>query len=154
MEKTTISVLNNVKDDAIRNYRLFKWELVEEIGGLKETTLTFSRNDEVSYYKDLVKLENKFNRVYSIPNWIQYILVGIALVYVTTIMILWLTHVFTFDKSIIAIVLAVPTAVILLINVGISYLRNKQMLNHINNKEAKYKIYQEKVDQLINKSQN
>ncbi len=30
MEKVEIKVLNNVKEDAKRNYQLFKWVLVEE----------------------------------------------------------------------------------------------------------------------------
>ena len=150
MEKIEIKVLNNVKDDAIRNYRLFKWELLEEKSDLKETTLIFSRDNEVSYYNQLVKLENKFNNIYTIPSWIQYLLVGITLIYVTVIMILWLTKIMNFDKSIIVIILAIPTAILLLLNVFFSYLRNKQLNNHINKKEEKYKIYQDKVDELIN----
>ena len=153
MEKVEITVLNNVKDDAIRNYRLFKWELVEEKAGLKETTLTFSRNNEVSYYQELVKLENRFNQVYSIPSWTSYVLIGLTLIYVTTIMILWLTHILNFDKSIVIIILAIPTAVLLLLNVFLSFLRNKELMKHINKKEEKYKIYQQKIDELINKSQ-
>ena len=47
MEKVEITVLNNVKDDAIRNYRLFKWELVEEKAGLKENT--FDGNEYTEY---------------------------------------------------------------------------------------------------------
>ena len=148
MEKVEIKVLNNVKDDAIRNYELFKWKLVEQTPDLKETTLVFERDNEVSYYPELVKLENKFNKVFSIPGWLFYVLIGITLVYVTTIAILWLTHVLNVDKGILVIIIAIPTGVLLLLNVFLTYLRNKEMDYHINKKEEKYRIYQEKVDKI------
>ena len=148
MEKVEIKVLNNVKDDAIRNYELFKWHLIEEKPDLKETTLVFERDNEVSYYPELVKLEDKFNKVFTIPGWLTYVLVGITLVYVTLMAILWLTHVLTVDKPIFVIILAIPTGVLLMINVFLSYLRNKQMDYHINKKDEKYRVYQEKVDSI------
>ena len=148
MEKVEIKVLNNVKDDAIRNYELFKWKLVEQTPDLKETTLVFERDNEVSYYPELVKLENKFNKVFSIPGWLFYVLIGITLVYVTTIAILWLTHVLNVDKGILVIIIAIPTGILLLLNVFLTYLRNKEMDYHINKKEEKYRIYQEKVDKI------
>lgn len=148
MEKVEIKVLNNVKDDAIRNYELFKWKLVEQTPDLKETTLVFERDNEVSYYPELVKLENKFNKVFSIPGWLFYVLIGITLVYVTTIAILWLAHVLNVDKGILVIIIAIPTGVLLLLNVFLTYLRNKEMDYHINKKEEKYRIYQEKVDKI------
>ena len=148
MEKVEIKVLNNVKEDAIKNYQLFKWQLVEQHSDLKETTLVFERDNEVSYYPELVKLENDFNKVYSIPGWIFYVLIAITLVYVTTIAILWLTHCLPVEKGVMVIILAIPTGILLLINVGFSYLRNKQMDYHINNKDEKYQKYQEKVDKI------
>ena len=148
MEKVEIKVLNNVKDDAIKNYELFKWTLVEEKPDLKETTLVFERDNEVSYYPELVKLEEKFNKVYSIPSWLTYVLVGITLVYVTLMAILWLTKVLTVDKPMFVIIIAIPTGVLLMINVFLSYLRNRQMDYHINKKEEKYRVYQEKVDSI------
>ena len=149
MEKVEIKVLNNVKDDAIKNYELFKWKLVEQVPDLKETTLVFERDNEVSYYPELVKLENKFNKVFSIPGWIFYLLIAITLVYVTTVAILWLTHVLNVEKGILVIIIAIPTGVLLLLNVFLTYLRNKEMDYHINKKEEKYRIYQEKVDRII-----
>ena len=148
MEKVEIKVLNNVKDDAIRNYELFKWKLVEQVPDLKETTLVFERDNEVSYYPELVKLENKFNKVFSIPGWIFYLLIAITLVYVTTVAILWLTHVLNVEKGILVIIIAIPTGILLLLNVFLTYLRNKEMDYHINKKEEKYRIYQEKVDRI------
>lgn len=151
MEKVEIKVLNNVKKDAIRSYELFLWRLEEEKNDLKESTLVFSRDDQVSYYPELVRLEKQFNKVYSIPSWASYILIGIALVYVSVMAILWLTHVITSDKSYFAIIIAVPTGVLLLINVLFTYLRNKQLNNFLNTKEDRYKKYQEKVNQLMSK---
>ena len=151
MEKVEIKVLNNVKKDAIRSYELFLWRLEEEKNDLKESTLVFSRDDQVSYYPELVRLEKQFNKVYSIPGWASYILIGIALVYVSVMAILWLTHVITLDKSYFAIAIAVPTGVLLLINVLFTYLRNKQLNNFLNTKEERYKKYQEKVNQLISR---
>lgn len=148
MEKVEITVLNNVKDDAIKNYQLFKWRLIEERNNLKETTLVFERDNEVSYYQDLVKLEDKFNKVYTIPGWLFYVLVGITLIYVTLIAILWLTHSLPMEKSQMILLLAIPTGVLLLINVFLSYLRNKEMDYHINNKEEKYRKYQQKIDEI------
>ena len=148
MEKVEIKVLNNVKDDAIKNYELFKWKLVEQVPDLKETTLVFERDNEVSYYPELVKLENKFNKVFSIPGWIFYLLIAITLVYVTTVAILWLTHVLNVEKGILVIIIAIPTGILLLLNVFLTYLRNKEMDYHINKKEEKYRIYQEKVDKI------
>ena len=148
MEKVEIQVLNNVKDDAIRNYQLFKWQLVEEKSDLKETTLVFERDNEKSYYPQLVELENKFNKVYSIPSWIFYVLIGLTLVYVTTIAILWLTKALNVEKSVMVLILAIPTGILLLINVFVSYLRNKEMDYHLNKKEEKYRKYQEKVDKI------
>ena len=148
MEKVEIKVLNNVKEDAIKNYELFKWKLIDEKPDLKETTLTFERDNEVSYYAELVKLENKFNKVYTIPGWVFYILTSLTLIYVTLIAVLWLTHTLPVEKSTLVIILAVPTGVLLLINVFITYLRNKELDHHLNRKDDKYRVYQEKVDQI------
>ena len=148
MEKVEIKVLNNVKEDAKKNYQLFKWVLVDEKEDLKETTLVFQRDDQVPYYNELVKLENKFNKVYSIPAWIGYALIGLILVYVSTIAILWLTHILNVEKQFLVIILAIPTGVLLLANVGISYLRNRELQYHLTKKEEKYRKYQEKVDAL------
>ena len=46
------------------------------------------------------------------------------------------------------IILAVPTGILLLLNVFFTYLRNKEMDYHINKKEEKYRSYQEKVDKI------
>ena len=151
MEKIEIKVLNNVKADAIRNHQLFKWVLVDEKPDLKETTLVFERDNEVSYYNDLVKLEKNFNKVYSIPGWVSFVVLGLTLVYVTIIAILWLTHVINVDKSMIAIIMALPAGVMLLVNVFLTFLRNKEFRNHIEHIEEKYQKYQKKVDELVKK---
>ena len=151
MEKVELKVLNNVKDDAKKNYELFKWKLEEEKSDLKETTLVFSRDENMPHYEEIVKLENKFNKVYSIPSWIFYVLIVITLVYVSVIGILFLTKVLNFDKSIVAVIIAVPTGILLLVNVGLSYLRNRQMAYHLNKKEEKYAKYQAKIDEILNK---
>ena len=148
MEKVEIKVLNNVKEDAKKNYQLFKWVLVEEKEDLRETTLVFQRDDQVPYYQELVKLENQFNKVYSIPSWIAYGLIGLILVYVTTIAILYLTHIINVEKQILVLILAIPTGVLLLANVFITYLRSKEMNYHLTKKEEKYAKYQKKVDEL------
>lgn len=148
MEKIEIKVLNNIKDDAIKNYTLFKWVLVEEKPDLTETTLVFQRDDQVSYYKELVKLEKQFNNVYTIPAWIGYALIGLILVYVSTIAILWLTHVLNIEKQLMVVILAVPTGVLLLLNVFISFMRGRQMQYHITHKDEKYLKYQKKIDEL------
>ena len=149
MEKIEIKVLNNVKEDAKKNYQLFKWVLVDEKEDLKETTLTFQRDDQVPYYQELVKLENKFNKVYSIPGWVGYSLIGLILVYVTTIAILYLTHIINVEKQLLILILAIPTGLLLLLNVFISYLRSKEMNYHLTKKEEKYVKYQKKVDELV-----
>ena len=148
MEKVEIKVLNNIKEDAKRNYQLFKWVLISEKEDLKETTLVFERDDQVPYYQELVKLENKFNKVYSIPGWIAYGLIGLILVYVTTIAILYLTHILELEKQLLVLILAIPTGVLLLANVFITYLRGKEMNYHLTKKEEKYAKYQKKVDEL------
>ena len=149
MEKIEIKVLNNVKEDAKKNYQLFKWVLVDEKEDLKETTLTFQRDDQVPYYRELVKLENKFNKVYSIPGWVAYSLIGLILAYVTTIAILYLTHIINVEKQFLVLILAIPTGILLLLNVFISYLRSKEMNYHLTKKEEKYVKYQKKVDELV-----
>ena len=149
MERTEIKVLNNVKEDAIKNYELFKWKLVEQKPDLKETTLVFERDNEVSYYQELVNLEEKFNKVYTIPSWLFYVFIGITLGYVSVMAILWLTKVINIEKGYFVIILAIPSGILLLLNVFFTYLRNKEMDNHINKKDEKYRIYQEKVDKLV-----
>ena len=115
---------------------------------LKETTLVFQRDDQVPYYQELVKLENKFNKVYTIPGWIGYALIALTLVYVSTIAILWLTHILNLEKQYLVIILAVPTGILLLANVFISYLRNREMHYHLTKKEEKYAKYQKLVDEI------
>ena len=149
MEKIEIKVLNNVKEDAKKNYQLFKWVLVEEKTDLRETTLVFERDNEVSYYPELVKLENKFNKVYSIPGWIGYALIGLILVYVTIIAILWLTHIVDLEKQYFVIILAIPTGVLLLLNVLFTFLRGREMNYHLTKKDEKYAKYQKLVDELV-----
>lgn len=150
MEKTEIKVANNVKKDAIQNYALFKWNLVEEQEDLKETKLVFERDDSLPYYKKLVALENKFNNVYTIPGWFGYGFIFMILGYVTTLTILWLTHVLDVEKGVFVLILAIPTGVMLLLNVLLTYLRSKQMRDHIEKKELKYQKYQKLVDKLEN----
>ena len=149
MEKIEIKVLNNVKEDAKKNYQLFKWVLVEEKTDLRETTLVFERDNEVSYYPELVKLENKFNKVYSIPGWIGYALIGLILVYVTIIAILWITHIVDLEKQYFVIILAIPTGVLLLLNVLFTFLRGREMNYHLTKKDEKYAKYQKLVDELV-----
>ena len=148
MEKVEIKVLNNIKEDAKKNYQLFKWVLVSEKEDLKETTLVFERDDQVPYYDELVKLEDRFNKVYTIPGWIGYALIGLILLYATSIAILWLTHIINIEKSLLILILAIPTGILLLGNVFISYLRNKEMNYHLTKKEEKYVKYQKKIDEL------
>lgn len=148
MEKIEIKVLNNIKDDAIKNYTLFKWVLIEEKPNLKETTLVFERDDQMDHYQEIVKLEKQFNNVYKIPGWIGYVLIGITLIYVTVIAILWITHILDMDKQSMIILLAVPTGVLLLLNVLFTYLRNREMQYHLNHKDEKYLKYQKKIDEI------
>ena len=138
MEKIEIKVLNNIKDDAIKNYTLFKWVLIEEKPNLKETTLVFERDDQMDHYQEIVKLEKQFNNVYKIPGWIGYVLIGITLIYVTVIAILWITHILDMDKQSMIILLAVPTGVLLLLNVLFTYLRNREMQYHLNHKDGEH----------------
>lgn len=151
MEKVTINVLNNVKEDAKKNYELFEWKLIEEKNDLKETTLTFERDNSVSYYSELVKLENKFNRIYHIPSWVSYALIVVILIYVTTIAILWKCKAFDFDKAGVVLLMAIPTGVLLLVNTFITFLRSRDFNNHVNHKEEKYELYRSKISQLRNK---
>lgn len=151
MEKVKIQVLNNVAKDAIRNYTLFEWKLVEQKEDLKETTLVFERDDETPYYHELVKLENDFNKVYSIPAIVPYIFIILTLLYVSTMAILWLTHVINVEKVVFVIMLAIPTGVFLLLNVFVTFLRTRQMNYHLTKKEEKYQKYQKKVNELTGK---
>ena len=148
MEKIEIKVLNNVREDAKRTHQLFKWKLVEEKIDLKETTLVFERDNEVSYYPQLVKLENSFNKVYTLPSWLSYVLIGLTLVYVTAIMILWLTKVLNLEKQYVVIILAIPTGILLLLNVLLTYLRNRELSKFTTKKEERYQKYQSLVDEL------
>ena len=151
MEKVKIQVLNNVAKDAIRNYTLFEWKLVEQKEDLKETTLVFERDDETPYYHELVKLENDFNKVYSIPAFVPYIFIILTLLYVSTMAILWLTHVINVEKVVFVIMLAIPTGILLLLNVFVTFLRTRQMNYHLTKKEEKYQKYQKKVNEVMGK---
>lgn len=148
MEKTTITIKNNVKEDCKKNYQLFEWTLLEEKNDLSETTLTFFRDNEVPYYQELVKLENRFNNVYTIPSWISYILIGLILIYVSLMAILFISKAIDIKKEMFVLILAVPTGILLLTNIFISYLRHKQLMEHINNKEKKYLKYQSLIEQI------
>ena len=148
MEKVEIKVLNNVKEDAKKNYQLFKWNLVEEKNDLRETTLVFSRDENMPHYQEIVKLEERFNRVYTLPSWLSYAINGLFLVYVSVMAILWITKVVEVDKAIFVILLAIPTGVLLLANVLLTFLRNKEMSNFLNHKEEKYQKYQKLVDEI------
>ena len=148
MEQVEIKVLNNVKDDAIKNYQLFRWVLVKETPGLKETTLVFERDDSMKHYNEIKKLETKFNNVYTIPSFLPYVFVVITLIYVSVIAILWLTHVLDVEKSILVVILAIPSGVLLLANVLITFLRQRQMNYHLNKKEEKYEKYKKLIEEL------
>lgn len=148
MDKTEIKVLNNVKEDAKRNFQLFKWNLVSEHNDLKETTLVFERDENMPHYFEITKLEERFNRVYSIPSWIFYSLIVLTLIYVSIMTILWFTKVINVEKHIFVIILAIPTGLLLLLNVFLSFLRTRQMSNHLNHKEEKYQKYQKLIDNL------
>ena len=78
-----------------------------------------------------------------------YSLIGLILVYVTTIAILYLTHIINVEKQLLILILAIPTGILLLLNVFISYLRSKEMNYHLTKKEEKYAKYQKKVDELV-----
>ncbi|MCR5184832.1 MAG: hypothetical protein K6C32_01975 [Bacilli bacterium] len=151
MSKVTITVLNNTRDDAIKNYQLFEWKLIEEKKDLKETTLTFERDENTPYYPELVALEEKFHKVYTFPSWLSYVLIAITLIYVSVIAILWISHVIDVKKEILVIILAIPTGVLLLINTGLSFLRSRQMNHHILHKEEKYQEYAKKIEEIKKK---
>ena len=149
MEKVEIKVLNNVAKDAIRNYTLFDWKLIEQKEDLSETTLVFERDDQTPYYHEIVKLENDFNKVYSIPAIVPYIFIIITLFYVSIMTVLWLTHVLNIEKIVFVVILAIPTGILLLLNVFVTYLRTRQMTYHLTRKEEKYQKYQKKVNEIM-----
>ena len=152
MEKVEIKVLNNVAKDAIRNYTLFDWKLIEQKEDLSETTLVFERDDQTPYYHEIVKLENDFNKVYSIPAIVPYIFIIITLFYVSIMTVLWLTHVLNIEKIVFVVILAIPTGILLLLNVFVTYLRTRQMTYHLTRKEEKYQKYQKKVNEIMGKN--
>lgn len=150
MEKLSLKVTHPQKADAIRCHELFFWKLEKEKKlGANQYLLEFTR-EEVPHLYRIKELEKQFFRTSNIPLWLLIVIPVIAIIYITVMFILVQSKTIKASELIKSILISVPTAVLLVISMGLTFFRNKQTMNYIAHHDERIKEYELKVKELTN----
>ena len=148
MEKLTLKVTHQQKTDAIKCHEMFSWKLEKE-EKLEPNIyqIDFVREDVPNL--DRIKiLEKQFFRTSSIPLWLLIVIPAIAIIYITVMFILIQTKTIKASELVKSIIISIPTAVLLVISMGLTYFRNKQTTKYIAHHDERVLEYEAKVKAL------
>ena len=148
MEKLSLKVTHQQKHDAIRCHELFCWKLEKE-EKLEPNVyqLEFVR-ENIPNLNRIKVLENQFFRASNIPLWLLIVIPVIAIIYITLMFVLIQTKTIKASQLVKSILISVPTAVLLVISMGLTYLRNKQTTKYIAHHDERVIEYEAKVKEL------
>ncbi len=130
---------------------LFDWKLVsEEKHENAPSILTFERDENTPYYKEMVEIEKQTSPSL-IPFYVLVIPVAIAFVVMTIYLILTLALKDSFDAKGNLFFFLVPAMVLLLADTVLFYFRSKQLMKYLQNEDKIVKEAEEKIKVLREK---
>ena len=130
---------------------LFDWKLVsEEKHENAPSILTFERDENTPYYKEMVEIEKKISPSL-IPFYVLVIPVAIAFIVMTIYLILTLALKDSFDAKGNLFFFLVPAMVLLLADTVLFYFRSKQLMKYLQNEDKIVKEAEEKIKVLREK---
>ena len=130
---------------------LFDWKLVsEEKHENAPSILTFERDENTPYYKEMVEIEKQTSPSL-IPFYVLVIPVAIAFIVMTIYLILTLALKDSFDAKGNLFFFLVPAMVLLLADTVLFYFRSKQLMKYLQNEDKIVKEAEEKIKVLKEK---
>ena len=130
---------------------LFDWKLVsEEKHENAPSILTFERDENTPYYKEMVEIEKQTSPSL-IPFYVLVIPVAIAFFVITIYLILTLALKDSFDAKGNLFFFLVPAMVLLLADTVLFYFRSKQLMKYLQNEDKIVKEAEEKINALREK---
>ena len=130
---------------------LFDWKLVsEEKHENAPSILTFERDENTPYYKEMVEIEKQTSPSL-IPFYVLVIPVAIAFIVMTIYLILTLALKDSFDAKGNLFFFLVPAMVLLLADTALFYFRSKQLMKYLQNEDKIVKEAEEKIKVLREK---
>ena len=130
---------------------LFDWKLVsEEKHENAPSILTFERDENTPYYKEMVEIEKQTSPSL-IPFYVLVIPVAIAFIVMTIYLILTLALKDSFDAKGNLFFFLVPAMVLLLADTVLFYFRSKQLMKYLQNEDKIVKEAEEKINALREK---
>ena len=130
---------------------LFDWKLVsEEKHENAPSILTFERDENTPYYKEMVEIEKQTSPSH-IPFYVLVIPVAIAFIVMTIYLILTLALKDSFDAKGNLFFFLVPAMVLLLADTVLFYFRSKQLMKYLQNEDKIVKEAEEKIKVLREK---
>ena len=130
---------------------LFDWKLVsEEKHENAPSVLTFERDENTPYYKEMVEIEKQTSPSL-IPFYVLVIPVAIAFIVMTIYLILTLALKDSFDAKGNLFFFLVPAMVLLLADTVLFYFRSKQLMKYLQNEDKIVKEAEEKIKVLREK---
>ena len=133
---------------------LFDWKLVsEEKHENAPSILTFERDENTPYYKEMVEIEKKTSPSL-ISFYVLVIPVSLAFIVMTVYLILTLALKDSFDAKANLFYFLVPAMVLLLADTTLFYFRSKQLMKYLQNEDKIVKEAEEKIKALKEKYGN
>ena len=130
---------------------LFDWKLVsEEKHENAPSILTFERDENTPYYKEMVEIEKETSPKL-IPFYVLVIPVSIAFIVMTVYLILTLALKDNFNAKGNLFFFLIPALVLLLVDTLLFYFRSKQLMKYLQNEDKIVKEAEEKIKALREK---
>ena len=152
MEKITLKLKNNLKHLDIKKMTIFDWE-VEKEEKIDEvfSNVTFSRDDSVSYYSELVALEQEYKKYQNfkvVPNSVLIILAVVAFILLTLFIIFGIVDVAGMGLTLAMLVFLLPGLLTAGILCVLGTIVTKKSISYANEDTNRDRIYLEKVKEL------
>ena len=127
---------------------LFDWKLInEEKKENAPSILTFERDENTPYYKEMVEIE-KETSPHRLPFWVLAVPVSIAFIIMTVFLILYLAAKDSFDAKANLFFFLIPSMVLLLADTALFYYRSRQLMKYLQNEDTIVKEAEDKIKQL------
>ncbi len=145
MEEKIVRTNKENKTVIKEKYKLFEWQLVKE----ENNKLFFQRDNQTTYYSELVKLEKQYPN-YQYPSVILFVITSIvAFLLVTVMLIMFLVNKELAKTYWWAFIL--PAGIFLIITVLFTYLRMRTFSKIINEKPKTDAEFLNKINKVRNK---
>lgn len=146
-EKTVVTNLNNEKL-VLDKHLLFEWKCLNRQYHGSKVEIKFQRDDSVSYFSELKKLENEYGE-YKIGSMIPTIICpAISIIMFTVFLVLFLVNRENFNFLLYFLSILLPAIAIFLVGVAFMLLRYFSVKKIGEEKPKKDQEYRRKVDLL------